>query len=77
MNAEFRVEMYNLLNRANCANPVARLNNLLGKGTDQLQPGQAFGSATGGTIGAVLQTVESAVGLGAPRQIQLSVRMSF
>ena len=77
VNTEFRVEMYNLLNRANFANPVARLNNVLGTGTNQLQPGQAFGSATGGTFGSVLQTVESAVGLGAQRQIQLSVRISF
>ena len=77
VNTEFRVEMYNLLNRANFSNPVARLNNVLGTATNQLQPGQAYGTATGGAFGTVLQTVESAVGLGAQRQIQLSLRISF
>ena len=77
VNTEFRVEMYNLLNRANFSNPVARLNNVLGTATNQLQPGQAYGTATGGAFGSVLQTVESAVGLGAQRQIQLSLRISF
>ena len=77
VNTEFRFEAYNLFNRANFANPVARLNNVLGTGTNQLQPGQAYTTATGGTFGTVLQTVESAVGLGAQRQIQLSLRLNF
>ncbi len=75
--SEFRFEAYNLFNRANFANPVVRLNNVLGTGTNQLQPGQAYNATTGGTFGSVLQTVESAVGLGAQRQIQLSLRLSF
>lgn len=77
VNSEFRFEVYNLFNRANLANPVVRLNNVLGTGTNQLQPGQAYGAATGGTFGTVLNTVESAVGLGAQRQIQLSLRFNF
>ena len=77
LNTEFRFEAYNLFNRANFANPVARLNNVLGTGTNQLQPGQAYTSATGGSFGSILQTVESAVGLGAQRQIQLSLRLNF
>ena len=77
VNSEFRFEVYNLFNRANLANPVVRLNNVLGTGTNQLQPGQAYGAATGGTFGTVLNTVESAVGLGAQRQIQLSLRLNF
>ena len=42
-----------------------------------LQPGQAYTAATGGSFGQIQQTVESAVGLGAQRQIQLSLRFSF
>jgi len=75
--AEFRVEVYNILNRGNFANPVARLNNVLGTGANQLQPGQAYTNTTGGSFGQVLQTVESAVGLGAQRQVQLSLRLNF
>jgi hypothetical protein len=75
--SEFRFEAYNLFNRANFSNPVARLNNVLGTGANQLQPGQAYNSTTGGSFGQVLQTVESAVGLGAQRQIQLSLRLNF
>ena len=75
--AEFRIEAYNLLNKGNFANPVVRLNNVLGTSGNTLQPGQPYTAATGGTFGQVLQTVESAVGLGAQRQIQLSLRLSF
>ena len=77
LKSEFRFEVYNLFNRANFANPVVRLNNVLGTGNNQLQPGQAYTPATAGSFGTVLQTVESAVGLGAQRQIQLSLRFSF
>ena len=75
--SEFRFEAYNLFNRANFANPVVRLNNVLGTGANQLQPGQAYNATTAGSFGTVLQTVESAVGLGAQRQVQLSLRFSF
>ncbi len=74
---EFRFETYNLFNRANFSNPVVRLNNVLGTSGNTLQPGQPYSASTGGTFGTILQTVESAVGLGAQRQIQLSLRFSF
>jgi hypothetical protein len=78
VNLEFRAEIYNILNRANLANPSASLNNALGTGTNQLQPGQAFTSASaGGSFGISNSTVERAVGLGAQRQVQLSLRLNF
>ncbi len=77
ISSEFRVEVYNLFNKANFANPVVRLNNVLGTSGNTLQPGQAYTAATGGSFGQIQQTVESAVGLGAQRQIQLSLRFSF
>lgn len=77
INTEFRFECYNLFNKANFANPVVRLNNVLGTSGNTLQPGQPYTAATGGSFGTVLSTVESAVGLGAQRQIQMSLRMSF
>ncbi len=77
-NIEFRSELYNLLNRANFANPPATLNNSLGTGSNQLQPGQAFTSASaGGAFGLYSSTVERAVGLGTSRQVQLSLRLNF
>ncbi len=78
MNFEFRSEVYNLFNRANFANPVATLSNTLGTGTNQLQPGQSFTSAAaGGTFGMATSTLERTVGLGASRQVQLSLRFNF
>jgi hypothetical protein len=78
LNTEFRAEFYNLFNRANFANPVSRLNNAVGINNNQLQPGQPFTSAAaGGTFGLSTSTVARDVGLGASRQIQLSLRLSF
>jgi hypothetical protein len=78
MNIEFRGEIYNIFNRANFSAPPAVLNNSLGVGTNQIQPGQAFTSAAaGGAFGVMNSTVERAVGLGASRQIQLSLRFNF
>ncbi len=77
-NVEFRAEIYNILNRANFANPAVQLNQSLGTGTNQLQPGQPFtAAAAGGAFGVFNSTVEKAVGLGAARQIQLSLRLNF
>lgn len=71
---EFRSEIYNILNKTNFANPTARLNDALGT----LQPGQAYASSTaGGTFGVSQSTVTKDVGLGASRQIQFSLRVSF
>jgi hypothetical protein len=78
MNLEFRAEIYNLFNRANFANPPVQLNQSLGAGTNQLQPGLPFtAAAAGGAFGVFNSTVEKAVGLGAARQIQLSLRLNF
>ncbi len=78
MNIEFRSEFYNLFNHTNFSNPVATLNNSLGTGTNQLQPGQSFNSAAaGGTFGVATSTLERTVGLGASRQIQFSLRLNF
>ena len=77
-NLEFRAELYNLFNRANFANPPVQLNQSLGTGVNQLQPGVAFTpAAAGGAFGVFSSTVEKAVGLGAQRQIQLSLRLNF
>ncbi|MBI5084108.1 MAG: TonB-dependent receptor [Acidobacteria bacterium] len=78
MNLEFRSELYNLLNRANFANPPARFNNSLGTAAGNLQPGQPYTlSAAGGAFGIANSTVTKDVGLGASRQIQLSLRLNF
>ena len=75
---EFRAEFYNVLNRANFANPPATLANALGTGANQLQPGQPFtAAAAGGSFGVVRSTVEKTVGLGTNRQIQVSLRLNF
>jgi hypothetical protein len=78
VNLEFRSEFYNILNRANFANPPARLNNALGTGAGQMQPNQPHSvAAAGGTFGIANSTVTKDVGLGTNRQIQLSLRLSF
>jgi hypothetical protein len=75
---EFRGDIYNLFNRANFSVPPAQLNQSLGTGVNQLQPGLPFTSAAaGGAFGVFNQTLEKAVGLGTSRQIQLSLRISF
>ncbi len=75
---EFRGEIYNLFNRANFANPVARLSPSLGSGINQVQPGQPFSAASaGGAFGVINQTVDRTIGLGTSRQIQFSLRLSF
>ena len=78
VNVEFRSEIYNILNKTNFANPVSRLNNALGVNSNQIQPGQAFTqAAAGGTFGLATSTVTKDIGLGAGRQIQLSLRFNF
>ena len=77
-NIEFRTEIFNVFNHANFSNPASTLNNALGTGTNQLQPGQPFTqSAAGSTFGLLRQTVERTVGLGTSRQIQFALRLNF
>jgi carboxypeptidase family protein len=78
VNVEFRSEFFNLFNRANFGNPASTLNNALGTGANQLQPGQPFTqAAAGATFGLLRSTVERAVGLGTNRQIQFALRLNF
>jgi hypothetical protein len=77
-NLEFRAEIYNLLNRANFANPPAVLATGLGTAANQIQPGQPYSPAiAGAAFGVFNSTVSKDVGLGAQRQIQLSLRLNF
>jgi hypothetical protein len=77
-NIEFRTEVFNIFNFTNFANPSATLNNALGTGPNQLQPGQPFTqAAAGSTFGLLRQTIERTVGLGTNRQIQFALRFNF
>jgi hypothetical protein len=74
-NFEYRVEFYNILNHANFANPPATAANALGT---SFQPGQPFSSSSAGAaFGVFNSTVSKDVGLGAQRQIQMSLRFNF
>ncbi len=74
---EFRIEVFNLFDRTNFANPPASLPNVLGNGTNQLQPDQPFTSAAAGTFGKLNSTVGRTVGLGTSRQVQFALRVNF
>lgn len=76
-NLEFRVEIFNVFNHANFANPPATLPNALGTGPNQIQPGQPYTAAAAGNFGILNRTVERTVGLGTNRQIQLALRLNF
>src|SRR5207248_9536673 len=54
-NVELRTEIFNIFNRANFANPASTLNNALGTGTNQLQPGQPFTQAAAGSTFGLLR----------------------
>ncbi len=66
---QFRVEMFNITNRLNYENPAVTLPN----GT----PGVPFTDAQAGTFGYMLGPLNRTVGLGTPRQMQLSLRYTF
>jgi hypothetical protein len=81
--AEFRVEIFNLFDITNFANPVGTLPNALpGAGdtatqANRVQPGQPYSGAAAGTFGRLTSTVGRTVGLGTNRQIQLALRFNF
>ena len=76
---DFRADVYNILNHPNYANPGnVRLNQTLptalGNGS---QPGTPFTLSNAGSAGVLTSTVGNQVGIGANRQIQLSLRANF
>jgi hypothetical protein len=74
---DFRAEFFNIFNLTNFANPPSTLPNVVGTGTNQLQPGQPYTAAAAGSFGIMNQTVERTVGQGTNRQIQFALRFSF
>jgi hypothetical protein len=80
-NVEVRVEVFNLLDRANFSNPVGTLPLALPANStteaNKLQPGQAYTSAAAGTFGTLTSTVGRTVGLGTARQVQFALRVNF
>lgn len=75
---DFKGEIFNILNHPNYANPGnVRLAQTLSSGAAN-QPGAAFSSTTAGSgFGNLSSTVGNQVGIGANRQIQLSLRANF
>jgi hypothetical protein len=80
-NAEFRIEVFNLFDRANFSNPVATLPNALPTTStteaNRVQPGQPFTTGAASTFGSITSTVGRTVGLGTSRQVQLAFRLNF
>jgi hypothetical protein len=70
---DFRADFYNLLNRANFAQPSSTLINV----TPFIQPGGAFGMDQAANFGVISSTIGRNLGLGTSRQIQLGLRLSF
>ena len=78
---EFRVEVFNLFDTVNFANPIGTLPQAIPTAAlteaNRLQPGQPYTAAAAGTFGRLSSTVGRTVGLGTPRQMQFAVRFSF
>jgi len=76
---EFHADAYNILNHPNYANPgTVRLPQTLATAPGNgAQPGSAFTLSNAGAFGALTSTVGNQVGIGANRQIQLSLRTNF
>ena len=80
-NFEVRVEIFNVLDRANFSNPVGTLPLALPANStteaNKVQPGQAYTTAAAGTFGTITSTVGRTVGLGTSRQVQFALRLNF
>ena len=78
---EFRVEVFNLFDTVNFANPIGTLPQAIPTSAlteaGRLQPGEPYTAAAAGTFGRLSSTVGRTVGLGTPRQMQFAVRFSF
>jgi hypothetical protein len=80
-NIDLRVEVFNLFDWANLANPVGTLPNALPSNSlsesNKIQPGQPYTTAAAGTFGTLTSTVVKTVGMGTNRQIQFAFRLNF
>jgi hypothetical protein len=82
-NFDLRMEVFNIFNRVNIdaiGGINATLPNALPSTAGQantVQPGQPFTAAAAGAFGRETATVGRTVGLGTPRQVQLSIRFNF
>ena len=78
-NLDFHADIYNVMNKPNYANPgTVRLAQTLATAPGNgAQPGTPFTSGNTGAFGQLTSTVGNQVGIGANRQIQLSLRLSF
>jgi hypothetical protein len=80
-NFEVRVEVFNLFNFDNFANPAATLPNALPTNSlseqNKVQPGQPYTAAAAATFGQLQSTVGRTVGLGTSRQVQFAFRLNF
>jgi hypothetical protein len=80
-NVELRMEVFNIFNITNFANPVGTLPNALPGASlteaNRVQPGQPYTAAAAGTFGRLTSSVGRTVGLGTPRQVQFALRFNF
>ena len=81
-NGEFRLEVFNLFNQDNFANPPSTLGNALPSNSlteaNKVQPSVPLSAATAGsTFGRYASTLGTTVGLGTNRQVQLAFRLNF
>lgn len=76
---DFHADAYNVLNHPNYANPgTVRLSQTLATAPGNgAQPGTPFTLSNAGSFGQLTSTVGNQVGIGANRQIQLSLRAIF
>jgi hypothetical protein len=70
MLGEFQVEIFNVFNHTNFANPAALITSPLGTNADQLQPGVAFTRAAAGSFGVI-------TGAESGRLVQFSFTLKF